>query len=77
MRDERTNLKNVWTSIHNICSLMVTLTPYSRIQLLRDIREFFGISFKIVPHQGSKTDPPELLFACYGTGYVNANRSLA
>jgi len=47
------------------------------IQFLRDIKEFFGISFKIAPHQGSEANLPELLFACYGTGYVNANRSLA
>lgn len=58
-------------------AFVLTLIPYSRIQFLRDIKEFFGISFKIAPHPGSITNPPELLFACYGTGYVNANRTLA
>jgi len=47
------------------------------IQFLRDIKEFFGISFKIAPHVGSITNPPELLFACYGTGYTNVNRTMA
>jgi len=47
------------------------------IQFLRDIKEFFGISFKIAPHPGSQTNPRELLFACYGTGHINANRTLA
>lgn len=58
-------------------SLDINPNYYPRIQFLRDIKEFFGISFKIAPHQESQANPPELLFACYGTGYVNANRSLA
>ncbi|KAK7693725.1 hypothetical protein QCA50_003297 [Cerrena zonata] len=47
------------------------------IQFLRDVRDFFGTSFKIVPADKSDPDCSELLFSCYGTGYVNANRSLA
>ncbi|GLB34856.1 putative RNA 3'-terminal phosphate cyclase (RTC), insert domain [Lyophyllum shimeji] len=44
------------------------------IQFLRDVREFFGTSFKIVPAEPVST---QLLYSCYGTGYVNANRALA
>ncbi|KAG7092539.1 hypothetical protein E1B28_008889 [Marasmius oreades] len=44
------------------------------IQLLRDIQDFFGTSFKIVPVDASDS---QLMYSCYGTGYVNANRTLA
>ncbi|KAJ3492332.1 hypothetical protein NLI96_g8 [Meripilus lineatus] len=47
------------------------------IQFLRDVRDAFGTSFKIVPSDPSDPTSSELLFSCYGTGYVNANRSLA
>ncbi|KAI0797679.1 18S rRNA biogenesis protein [Abortiporus biennis] len=51
-------------------------TPTERtIQFLRDVRDCFGTSFKIVPADSESSN--ELLFSCYGTGYVNANRSLA
>ncbi|KAI0082812.1 18S rRNA biogenesis protein [Panus rudis PR-1116 ss-1] len=47
------------------------------IQFLRDVRDYFGTSFKIVP--ANKDDPScmELIYSCYGTGYVNANRTLS
>ncbi|KAK1228407.1 hypothetical protein PQX77_000743 [Marasmius sp. AFHP31] len=45
------------------------------VQLLRDIKDFFGTSFKVVPTDSS--DSQQLLYSCYGTGYVNANRTLA
>ena len=48
-----------------------------RIQFLRDIHQTFGTSFKIVPSKSSDSTHPELLFSCYGMGYVNANRTLA
>ncbi|KAG6837284.1 hypothetical protein H0H93_011886 [Arthromyces matolae] len=49
--------------------------PTSRtIQFLRDVKQFFGTSFKIVPVEAGST---QLLYSCYGTGYVNANRALA
>ncbi|KAF7305024.1 hypothetical protein MKEN_01217400 [Mycena kentingensis (nom. inval.)] len=49
--------------------------PTSRtIQFLRDVRSFFGTSFKIAP---ADTDSTQLLYSCYGVGYVNANRTLA
>ncbi|TFK55090.1 18S rRNA biogenesis protein [Heliocybe sulcata] len=47
------------------------------IQFLRDVREFFGTSFKIVPANPSEPTSGELLFSCYGSGYTNINRSAA
>ncbi|KAJ3787435.1 18S rRNA biogenesis protein [Lentinula aff. detonsa] len=47
------------------------------IQLLRDIRDSFGTYFKISPADPTKPDSSDLLYSCYGTGYVNANRDLA
>jgi RNA 3'-terminal phosphate cyclase-like protein len=47
------------------------------IQFLRDVRDFFGTSFKIVPVTDASSSHTELLFSCYGTGYVNANRTIA
>ncbi|KAF8077852.1 RNA 3'-terminal phosphate cyclase domain-containing protein [Lyophyllum atratum] len=44
------------------------------IQFLRDVRQFFGTSFKIVAAEPGST---QLLYSCYGTGYINANRTLA
>ncbi|KAH9975155.1 18S rRNA biogenesis protein [Russula compacta] len=46
------------------------------IQFLRDVRDAFGISFKIVPADRSSPSS-HLLYSCYGTGYVNTNRTLA
>ena len=54
-----------------------TDTFLRRIQFLRDIREFFATSFKIVPADSSDPDCSQLLYSCYGTGYINANRTLA
>ncbi|KAF5389806.1 hypothetical protein D9757_003724 [Collybiopsis confluens] len=52
--------------------------PTSRtIQFLRDIQDFFGTSFKITSSDPSKPDASDLLYSCYGTGYVNANRNIA
>ncbi|KAF9014008.1 RNA 3'-terminal phosphate cyclase/enolpyruvate transferase [Cyathus striatus] len=47
------------------------------IQFLRDVRIFFGTSFKIVSADPSNPESTQLLYSCYGTGYVNANRTLA
>ncbi|KAF9526968.1 18S rRNA biogenesis protein [Crepidotus variabilis] len=47
------------------------------IQFLRDIKAFFGTSFKIVSADQSNLDCTQLLYSCYGTGYVNSNRTLA
>ncbi|KAH9993754.1 18S rRNA biogenesis protein [Russula vinacea] len=46
------------------------------IQFLRDVKDAFGTSFKIVPADKS-SQSSHLLYSCYGTGYVNTNRSLA
>ena len=56
--------------------LGLTIFPHS-IQFLRDVKQTFGTSFKIVPSDPSDPEKSELLFSCYGTGYVNTNRSLA
>lgn len=53
------------------------LTISCRIQLLRDVKECFGTAFKIVPAEPTEPDSLDLIFSCYGIGYVNANRSLA
>ncbi|EJD02461.1 18S rRNA biogenesis protein [Fomitiporia mediterranea MF3/22] len=47
------------------------------IQFLRDVRDIFGVSFKIARADTSNPDSTELIFSCFGTGYVNANRTLA
>ncbi|KAI0709487.1 18S rRNA biogenesis protein [Earliella scabrosa] len=47
------------------------------IQFLRDVKECFGTAFKIVPADATESSTPDLLYSCYGVGYVNANRSLA
>jgi len=45
------------------------LTAFS-IQYLRDLREFFGITFKIKQDFASNT----LLLACVGVGYINYSK---
>ncbi|TDL24838.1 18S rRNA biogenesis protein [Rickenella mellea] len=47
------------------------------VQFLRDVRDFFGTSFKIVPADPDNPESTELLFSCYGTGFVNINKSVA
>jgi RNA 3'-terminal phosphate cyclase-like protein len=49
----------------------------TRIQFLRDIRDIFGTSFKIVPADPSNPDNSELLLSCYGTGFINASKPVA
>lgn len=51
---------------------------FCSIQFLRDVRDFFGTSFQIVSIE-DPTNPnsADLLYSCYGTGHVNANRDLA
>ncbi|KAF7363540.1 18S rRNA biogenesis protein [Mycena sanguinolenta] len=47
------------------------------IQFLRDVRSFFGTSFKIVAADPVDKECSHLLYSCYGTGYINANRTVA
>lgn len=47
------------------------------IQFLRDVKEAFGTSFKITPAEKGDSMSTELLYSCYGVGYVNANRTLS
>ncbi|KAK2466770.1 hypothetical protein APHAL10511_001028 [Amanita phalloides] len=52
--------------------------PTSRtIQFLRDIKIFLGSSFKIVLADPENASYTQLLYSCYGTGYINANRTIA
>ncbi|KAG9079073.1 hypothetical protein FS749_008854 [Ceratobasidium sp. UAMH 11750] len=44
------------------------------VQFLRDIKHFFGTSFKITPTPDSEN---ELILSCFGTGYVNSNKAVA
>ncbi|KAJ1960282.1 hypothetical protein GGI12_003886 [Dipsacomyces acuminosporus] len=48
------------------------LTPFS-IQYLRDIREFFNITFKIKPDPETST----VLMTCMGSGYINVGKKTA
>ncbi|RUP43445.1 RNA 3'-terminal phosphate cyclase/enolpyruvate transferase [Jimgerdemannia flammicorona] len=45
------------------------LTPFT-IQYLRDLKDFFGVAFKIKPDATSQT----IMMACLGIGYSNANK---
>ncbi|KAJ1958149.1 hypothetical protein IWQ62_004947, partial [Dispira parvispora] len=45
------------------------LTEFT-MQYLRDLRDFFGITFKIKPDTHTKT----ILLTCVGTGFLNVNR---
>ncbi|KAH7103742.1 18S rRNA biogenesis protein [Auriculariales sp. MPI-PUGE-AT-0066] len=48
------------------------------IQTLRDIKEFWGTSFKIVAESpAADGDGEQLLVSCFGTGFINSNRTLA
>ncbi|TFK30198.1 18S rRNA biogenesis protein [Coprinopsis marcescibilis] len=47
------------------------------IQFLRDVKDFFGTSFKIISANSSDPECKQLVFSCYGTGYINSNRTLA
>ena len=63
-----------------VCAVNLRQTPIyppHRIQFLRDIKESFGTAFKIVPADPADESTTDLLYSCYGVGYVNANRSLA
>ncbi|KAG9095049.1 hypothetical protein FRC06_010172 [Ceratobasidium sp. 370] len=44
------------------------------VQFLRDIKQFFGTSFKITAAPNSED---ELMLSCFGTGYVNSNKAVA
>ncbi|KIM28253.1 hypothetical protein M408DRAFT_145009 [Serendipita vermifera MAFF 305830] len=54
---------------------MGQLSPRS-VQFLRDLKTVFGTSFKISAVDDSRADS-ELLLSCYGTGFVNVNRTIA
>ncbi|KAL6305336.1 18S rRNA biogenesis protein [Sparassis latifolia] len=47
------------------------------IQFLRDLRDCFGTSFMIAPADPKDESSSQLLFSCYGVGFVNVNRTLA
>ncbi|TRM62629.1 RNA 3'-terminal phosphate cyclase/enolpyruvate transferase [Schizophyllum amplum] len=60
-----------------VLSMMVLGPTIQTIQFLRDVRQFFGTSFKISPAEPADPDCKQLVYSCYGSGYVNANRTLA
>lgn len=47
-----------------------TKTCFNSIQYLRDIKSFFGVSFKIQPDESNDT----ILMTCMGIGYINQNK---
>ncbi|XP_076765724.1 RNA terminal phosphate cyclase 1 [Xylocopa sonorina] len=49
------------------------LTP-SMIQFLRDLRDFFGIVFKIKPHKEEDEELDQVVLTCIGTGYTNISK---
>lgn len=76
MQDERAHTKNV-SYLWSKRTFARFLTFLGSIQFLRDVHHTFGTSFKIVPCEPQNPESSELFFSCYGTGYVNSNRSLA
>ena len=54
----------------------VTYIEVVRIQFLRDIKTCFGTAFKVAPADPADATTTDLLYSCYGIGYVNANRTL-
>lgn len=56
--------------------MSTNLTLLSSIQFLRDVKETFGTSFKIVPAVEGEPQG-ELLLSCYGTGFINVNRTVS
>lgn len=61
---------------YNVLEIYLRESVY-RIQFLRDVRDFFGVSFKISPAEPTIPSSTDLIFSCLGTGYVNANRTIA
>jgi len=55
---------------------MTPPTPRT-VQFLRDVQTFFGTSFKMVSADPMNTECTQLVYSCYGTGYINTNRTLA
>ena len=51
---------------------------YFRIQFLRDLKDFFGIKFKLESVRENEDDPitieNQVNLTCYGIGYSNYNR---
>ncbi|XP_066599692.1 RNA 3'-terminal phosphate cyclase-like protein [Prorops nasuta] len=45
-----------------------------RIQLLRDLKEFFGIVFKIEPHKEEGEIQDQVDLSCVGIRYTNLSR---
>ena len=68
--------ERTFVSITHFTPIRETNNAPHRIQLLRDIRDAFGTSFKISPADKSGASS-DLTYVCYGTGYINTNRSVA
>ena len=55
-----------------------SLTPFtflilSRIQYIRDLKAFFGTTFKIVPDHETKT----VILSTVGNGHINVNKKVS
>lgn len=70
----------------NVSSVVMgPLTPFS-IQYLRDLKTFFGITFKVEEHHVKSADEEDdedeeektelYKLSCLGTGYININKTL-
>ena len=70
-------LGRTFLSIPFIRGCVADTSRFFRIQFLRDVREVFGVSFKIAKADAANPDSTDLIFSCLGIGYVNANRTLA
>ncbi|KAJ2934955.1 hypothetical protein H1R20_g2185, partial [Candolleomyces eurysporus] len=68
-------------SVPHFASVSAAVCSYGNAlqvsRFLRDTKDFFATSFKIVPADPTDPECKQLLYSCYGTGYINANRTLA
>ncbi|XP_011632550.1 RNA 3'-terminal phosphate cyclase-like protein [Pogonomyrmex barbatus] len=61
---------------HNVSKITVgPLTP-AMIQFLRDLRDFFGITFKIDHVKEEDEVLPQVRLTCLGIGYTNMNKPM-
>jgi RNA 3'-terminal phosphate cyclase-like protein len=67
--------------VYHASYLLSLLNEDDSIQTLRDLRDFFGVKFKITPAPADpgqeKEKNQEKILSCFGIGYININRSLA
>lgn len=49
---------------------------FYRIQFLRDLRDFFGVVFKIEPLKEEDEVLDQVVLTCVGVGYTNISRRI-